>query len=70
MATDAELLAAIDNALYSIATKGAASYSIGARSFTALDLGELRAWRNEVAQRINRTAGTLRPSVVRFQEPR
>lgn len=70
MATDAELLTAIDDALYAIATRGAQSYSIGSRSFTALNLGELRAWRNEVAQRINRTAGTLRPSVVRFQEPK
>lgn len=45
MATNAELLAAIDTALVAILQGGVASYTVAGRTFTKLDVDKLMKWR-------------------------
>jgi hypothetical protein len=45
MATNAELLALVDLALVAILEQGVQSYTIGDRTFTSLDVGDLLKWR-------------------------
>lgn len=54
MATSASLLAMIDAAIEALLTGGAASYSIGARTVTKLDLADLLRERRILAQDADR----------------
>ena len=69
MATDAEILDALKTALYAIAVRGAKSYTIGDRTFTSLDLKELREQIAYYENKAAAAAGTNRPGVVRFRNP-
>jgi hypothetical protein len=51
------LLAQIEAAIEALLTGGAASYSIGARSVTKLDLGELFEQRRMLQNEVSRSAG-------------
>ena len=60
MATSASLLALIDAAIESLLTGGAASYSIGSRTVTKIDLPKLMEERRHLliaAQRENGSGG-------------
>ena len=57
MATAASLLSQIDAAIESLLTGGAESYSIGNRTVTKLDLGELFEQRNILQTQVERESG-------------
>ena len=57
MATPATLLAQIDAAIEALLTGGAASYSIGSRTVTALDLSTLFEQRNILQAQVDRESG-------------
>ena len=57
MASAASLLVQIDTAIEALLTGGAASYSIGSRTVTALDLGTLFEQRNLLQIQADREAG-------------
>lgn len=66
MATAASLLAQIDAAIEALLTGGASSYSIGARSVTKLDLGQLFEERRLLQAEVAReSGGTFRLAKVR-----
>ena len=46
--TDAEMLALVNAAITELLSGNKKSITIGDRSFTRLDLGELREWRKEL----------------------
>lgn len=48
MATSASLLAKVDTAIEKILDGTAESYSIGSRSYTALDIDDLLRWREKL----------------------
>lgn len=54
MATTQSLLTAIESAIEALVTGGASSYSIGNRSVTKLDLGELFAQRKDLQRQLDR----------------
>lgn len=58
MASAATLLALIDSAIEALLTGGASSYSIGSRSVTKLDLGELFQQRNLLQMQVQRESGS------------
>jgi cobalamin biosynthesis protein CobD/CbiB len=61
MATSQTLLTAIEAAIEALLTGGASSYSIGSRSVTKLDLGELIATREKLRNEVSReTNGIMR----------
>jgi len=74
VATLPEMLAEVESAISALLT-GARSYSIGDRSVTREDLGELRQYRRELKNEINSStlaAGDSRPFKmfgVRYGEP-
>jgi len=57
MATPATLLAQIDTAIEVLLTGGASSYSIGSRTVTALDLGQLLKERRMLQAEVDRESG-------------
>ena len=57
MATATSLLAQIDAAIEALLTGGASSYSIGNRSVTKLDLGDLFAQRRLLQVQVQRESG-------------
>ena len=57
MATPASLLAQIDAAIEALLTGGAASYSIGSRTVTALDLSTLMEQRRLLQSEVDRESG-------------
>lgn len=57
MATASSLLAQIDAAIEALLTGGAASYSIGSRTVTALDLSTLFEQRNILQAQVDRESG-------------
>lgn len=57
MATAASLLNQIDAAIESLLTGGAESYSIGNRTVTKLDLGDLFEQRNILQTQVERESG-------------
>ncbi len=57
MATAASLLSQIDAAIESLLTGGAESYSIGNRTVTKLDLGDLFEQRNILQTQVERESG-------------
>ena len=57
MASAASLLVQIDTAIEALLTGGAASYSIGSRTVTALDLDTLFEQRNLLQIQADREAG-------------
>lgn len=54
MASTASLLAQVEAAIEALLTGGASSYSIGSRSVTKLDLGELMQQRKELLRQVQR----------------
>lgn len=54
MASSASLLAQVEAAIEALLTGGASSYSIGSRSVTKLDLGELMQQRKELLRQVQR----------------
>ena len=61
MASTATLLAAIDTAIEALLNGGASSYSIGNRTVTKLDLGELLKQRRDLQNQVDReTNGIFR----------
>ena len=58
MASAASLLALYDAAIEALLTGGASSYSIGARTVTKLDLGELQAQRDKLLFQVQRESGS------------
>lgn len=68
MATSASLLAQIDTAIEALLTGGASSYSIGARTVTKIDLGELFEQRRMLQKVVDReTSGMFR--LAKMQRP-
>jgi len=67
--TDLELLTATREAIEALTVKGASSYAINGRSFTALDLDTLWCQVDRLERRVARAAGRKRPAVIRFREP-
>ena len=66
MATSASLLAQVESAIVALLTGGASSYSIGGRSVTKLDLGELFEWRRELKKDVaSESGGTFRLAKMR-----
>lgn len=59
MATTASLLAQIESAIEALLTGGASSYSIGSRTVTKLDLGELFEQRRMLQAEVARESGGL-----------
>lgn len=59
MATTESLLTAIESAIEALLNGGASSYSIGARSVTKLDLGELFAQRMKLQQQLARESNGM-----------
>jgi cobalamin biosynthesis protein CobD/CbiB len=57
MATATSLLAQIDAAIEALLTGGASSYSIGNRSVTKLDLGDLFEQRRLLQMQVQRESG-------------
>lgn len=57
MASYASLLAQVDTAIEALLTGGASSYSIGSRTVTALDLGELFKQRELLQSQVDRESG-------------
>lgn len=57
MATAASLLSQIDAAIESLLTGGAESYSIGNRTVTKLDLGDLFEQRYKLQAQVERESG-------------
>ena len=57
MASAASLLTQIDAAIEALLTGGASSYSIGARSVTKLDLGQLFEERRMLQREVARESG-------------
>lgn len=57
MATAASLLSQIDAAIESLLTGGAESYSIGNRTVTKLDLGDLLEQRYKLQAQVERESG-------------
>lgn len=57
MATTTSLLSQIDAAIEALLTGGAASYSIGSRTVTALDLATLFEQRNILQAQVDRESG-------------
>jgi hypothetical protein len=57
MATAASLLSQIDAAIESLLTGGAESYSIGNRTVTKLDLGDLLEQRYKLQTQVERESG-------------
>jgi flagellar basal body rod protein FlgF len=61
MASTATILAAIDTAIEALLNGGASSYSIGNRTVTKLDLGELLKQRRDLQNQVDReTNGIFR----------
>jgi len=58
MASSANLLAQIDAAIEALLTGGAQSYSIGSRSVTKLDLGQLFDQRRMLQTEVQRETGS------------
>ena len=58
MASPESLLAQIDLAIEALLTGGASSYTIGARSVTKLDLGELFEQRRMLQNEVARNSGS------------
>ncbi len=58
MASAASLLAQVEAAIEALLTGGASSYSIGTRSVTKLDLGELQAMRLQLIRQAQRESGS------------
>ena len=58
MASAASLLAQVEAAIEALLTGGASSYSIGTRSVTKLDLGELQAMRLQLIRQAQRETGS------------
>ncbi len=58
MASAASLLAQVEAAIEALLTGGASSYSIGSRSVTKLDLGELQAMRLQLIRQAQRESGS------------
>jgi len=54
MASTVSLLAQVEAAIEALLTGGASSYSIGSRSVTKLDLGELMQQRKELLRQVQR----------------
>ena len=54
MASTSSLLAQVEAAIEALLTGGASSYSIGSRSVTKLDLGELMQQRKELLRQVQR----------------
>lgn len=54
MASSASLLAQVEAAIEALLNGGASSYSIGSRSVTKLDLGELMQQRKELLRQVQR----------------
>lgn len=54
MASTASLLAQVEAAIEALLSGGASSYSIGSRSVTKLDLGELMQQRKELLRQVQR----------------
>lgn len=59
MASAAELLTLIDSAIESLLTGGASSYSIGSRTVTKLDLGQLMQERRQLAMQVERESSGM-----------
>jgi hypothetical protein len=66
-----EMLSIVNAAITALLNGGASSYSIGARSVTKLDLGELREWRKELEIEVARESGggIFRKAVIRRPSP-
>ena len=58
MASTASLLAQVEAAIEALLTGGASSYSIGTRSVTKLDLGELQTMRLQLIRQAQRESGS------------
>ena len=58
MATSADLLAQVEAAIEALLVGGASSYSIGQRSVSKLDLGELFKQRNMLQIQVQRESGS------------
>lgn len=58
MASASSLLAQIDAAIEALLTGGASSYSIGNRSVTKLDLGQLFDERRQLLLQVQRESGS------------
>lgn len=67
MATPATLLAQIDTAIEALLVGGAASYSIGSRTVTALDLGTLFDQRRMLQTEVDRESGGGMFRLAKFQ---
>lgn len=66
MATPATLLSQLESAIEALLTGGASSYSIGNRSVTKLDLGQLLEERRLLQNEVNRDAsGVFRLAKMR-----
>jgi len=65
------LLSQIDSAIEALLTGGASSYSIGNRSVTKLDLGQLFEERRLLQQQVDREAagGVFRKAAIRRPQP-
>lgn len=66
MATSQDLLALLDSAIEALLTGGAASYSIGSRSVTKLDLPSLMKERRELLIQVQRETGSGGFSLARM----
>ncbi len=67
MATPETLLAQIDTAIEALLVGGAASYSIGSRTVTALDLGTLFDQRRMLQTEVDRESGGGMFRLAKFQ---
>ena len=70
MASSASLLAQVEAAIEALLTGGASSYSIGTRSVSKLDLGDLFEQRNQLQFQVQRESGSGGLSLARLGRPR
>jgi len=68
--TDAEMLSAINTAIYNTLVRGAKKLDKADHGVEALPLDELRRLKAYYEKRVAKAAGANRPHAVRFREPR
>lgn len=70
MATPAQLLTQIENAITALLSGGVSSYSIGSRSVSSLDLPTLFDQRRMLQQEVDRESGGGMFRLDKMQRPR
>lgn len=70
MATPAQLLTQIENAITALLSGGVSSYSIGSRSVSSLDLPTLFDQRRMLQQEVDRESGGGMFRLAKMQRPR